>query len=170
MFDSYYCIKTFCRSKTLEKMLACTHNGAERHVTCERFENTATWAKTNFILTSWNFFCYCAHYWWWCQFLWPPPECSYVKPQSTSTALLIHGFLPVKKMAVTSVWHSLLYNKKPKGQRSLTWFQCAMVKSHFKKHINGPWKQEARNQTHPSFYACPGYQQLWWRFDQKWMS
>ena len=42
--------------------------------------------------------------------------------------------------------------------------------SHFKKHINGPWKPEARNQNHPSFYACPGYQQLWWRFDQKWMS
>ena len=40
----------------------------------------------------------------------------------------------------------------------------------FQKHINGPWKPEARNQTHPSFYACPGYQQLWWRLDQKWMS
>ena len=22
----------------------------------------------------------------------------------------------------------------------------------FQKHINGPWKPEARNQTHPSFY------------------
>ena len=22
----------------------------------------------------------------------------------------------------------------------------------------------------PSFYACPGYQQLWWLFEQKWMS
>ena len=30
----------------------------------------------------------------------------------------------------------------------------------FQKHINGPWKPEARNQTHPSFYACPGYQQF----------
>ena len=29
------------------------------------------------------------------------------------------------------------------------------VKSHFKKHINGPWKPDALNQTHPSFYACP---------------
>ena len=27
-----------------------------------------------------------------------------------------------------------------------------------KKHINGPWKPKARNQTRPSFYACPGYQ------------
>ena len=33
-------------------------------------------------------------------------------------------------------------------------------KSHFKKHINESWKPEAPNQTHPSFYACPGYQQL----------
>ena len=40
----------------------------------------------------------------------------------------------------------------------------------FQKHINGPWKPEARNRTRPSFYACPGYQQLWWWFDQKWRS
>ena len=40
----------------------------------------------------------------------------------------------------------------------------------FQKHINGPWKPEARNQTHPGFYVCPGYQQLWWWLDQKWMS
>ena len=40
----------------------------------------------------------------------------------------------------------------------------------FQKHINGPWKPEAWNRTRPSFYACPGYQQLWWWFDQKWMS
>ena len=40
----------------------------------------------------------------------------------------------------------------------------------FKKHINRPWKPEARNRTRPSFYACPGNQQLWWWFDQKWMS
>ena len=48
--------------------------------------------------------------------------------------------------------------------------ECAKVKSHFKKHLNGPWKPEAWNQTRPSFYAYPGYQQLWWWFDQKWMS
>ena len=46
MFDRYYCIKTVCRSKTLEKMLrkelfSCVHNGVERHVICERFENAA---------------------------------------------------------------------------------------------------------------------------------
>ena len=35
-----------------------------------------------------------------------------------------------------------------------------------KKHINGPWKPEARNWTCLSFYACPGYQQLRWWFDQ----
>ena len=33
----------------------------------------------------------------------------------------------------------------------------------FKKkqqHINGSWKPEARNRHRPSFYACPGCQQL----------
>ena len=34
-----------------------------------------------------------------------------------------------------------------------------LTSSHFKKHINGPWKPEAQNRTRPSFYACPGYQQ-----------
>ena len=63
-----------------------------------------------------------------------------------------------------------LTNKQPKGQRSLTWVQCAEVKSHFQKHINWPWKPEARNRTRLSFYACTGYQQLWWWFDQKWKS
>ena len=38
------------------------------------------------------------------------------------------------------------------------------------KNINGPWKPEARNGTRLSFHACSGYQQLWWWFDQKWMS
>ena len=38
--------------------------------------------------------------------------------------------------------------------------QYAKVKSHFKKHINGPWKPEARNRTRSSFNACLGYQQL----------
>ena len=49
MFDRYYmyCIKhLFFRSKTLEKLLekllfTCTYNGAEKHATCERFENAA---------------------------------------------------------------------------------------------------------------------------------
>ena len=30
----------------------------------------------------------------------------------------------------------------------------------FEKHVNGPWKPEARNRNRPNFYACPGYQQL----------
>ena len=60
MSGRFYCIKTFYRSKTLEKMLrkvlfSCTYNGAERHVTCERFENAASRAKTNVILTSPNY-------------------------------------------------------------------------------------------------------------------
>ena len=44
-----------------------------------------------------------------------------------------------------------------------------LTSSYFKKHINGPWKPEARNRTRPNFYACPGYQQLWWWFEQKLM-
>ena len=54
---SIYCIKTFCLSKTLEKMLRksfffpCTYNGAERQVTCERYENAAD-VTNHVILTS----------------------------------------------------------------------------------------------------------------------
>ena len=56
MFDRYYCMKTFFRSKTLEKLLqkvlfTCTYNGTEKHITCERFENTTSRAKTNVIAT-----------------------------------------------------------------------------------------------------------------------
>ena len=51
---SYYYIKTFFHSKTLEKLLqkvfiSCTYNGTEKHVTCEHFENAASRAKTNVI-------------------------------------------------------------------------------------------------------------------------
>ena len=54
MFDRYYCIKHFFCSKTLETLLqkllfTCTYNGTEKHVTCERFENAASRAKTNVI-------------------------------------------------------------------------------------------------------------------------
>ena len=47
MFDCYYCIKSFCCSKTLEKLFQkvlfpCTYNGAEKHVTCELFENATS--------------------------------------------------------------------------------------------------------------------------------
>ena len=82
----------------------CTYNGAERHVTGERFENASSRAKTNVILTSPNYVSYCAHYWWWRQFL-TAPECPYVKPQSqcinsTWITLLMHGFLPIKTWLV----------------------------------------------------------------------
>ena len=53
---------------------------------------------------------------------------------------------------------------------SLTPMMLHKVKSHFQKHINGPWKPEAQNRTRSSFCACTGYQQLWWWFDQKWKS
>ena len=55
--------KTFCCSKNFEKMLwkvifCCAYDAAERSVTCKRFENAASRAKTNVILTSRNYLCY----------------------------------------------------------------------------------------------------------------
>ena len=58
-----------------------------------------------------------------------------------------------------------------KGQRSLTWVQCAKVKSHFKKTYEWAMETRARNRTPPSFYACPGYQQRWYdSIKNKWAS
>ena len=56
MLDRYYCIKHIFFSKTLEKLLqkvlfTCTYYGAEKHVTCKRFENAASRAKSNVIAT-----------------------------------------------------------------------------------------------------------------------
>ena len=56
IFDCYYCIKHFFRSKTSEKLLqkvlfTCTYNSVEKRVTCEHFENAASRAKTNIIAT-----------------------------------------------------------------------------------------------------------------------
>ena len=78
MFDRYYCIKTFFRSKTLEKLLqkvlfTCIYNGAEKHRTYERFENAASRAKTNVIATV-HFTDDVSFY--------DGPECLFVKPQS----------------------------------------------------------------------------------------
>ena len=74
MFDRYYCIKNILSLENFGKNLSkssfsCTYNGAERYVTCIRFENAASRAKTNVILTSLNYVRYCARYWWWRQFL-----------------------------------------------------------------------------------------------------
>ena len=56
MFDRYSCIKTFISLENFgeiasESLFTCTYNGAERHVTCKRFENAASRAKTNVIAT-----------------------------------------------------------------------------------------------------------------------
>ena len=49
----------------------------------------------------------------------------------------------------------------PKGNDRSPEFNVPRSKKKKKKkkkiHINGPWKQEVRNRTRPSFYACPGY-------------
>ena len=56
MFDRYYCIKLFFFSlenfELLQKVLfTCTYNNAEKHVTCEHFENAFSKAETNVIAT-----------------------------------------------------------------------------------------------------------------------
>ena len=56
MFNRYYCIKHFFFARKLEKLLQkvlfnYTYNGEKKHVTCERFENAASRAKTNVIAT-----------------------------------------------------------------------------------------------------------------------
>ena len=65
MFDRYYCIKHCVARKLWRKcfekfFFSCTYNGTKRHVTCERFENAASRAKTNIILMSRNYVCYYA--------------------------------------------------------------------------------------------------------------
>ena len=77
----------------------------------------------------------------------------------TNCQLIPHQFTKRAHLKTLTPYGSALINKWPKGQRSLSRVQCAKVKSHFKKHINGPWIPEAQNRR-PSFYACPGYQQL----------
>ena len=52
MFERYYCTKPFFSLERLQKVIfTCTYNGAEKHVTRERFENAASKAKTNVIAT-----------------------------------------------------------------------------------------------------------------------
>ena len=38
------------------------------------------------------------------------------------------------------------------------------------KELQNESSNSAQNRTRPSFYACPGYQQLWQWFNQKWTS
>ena len=63
IFDRYYCISTFCRSKTLEKLLRKVFFPvpimARKARSSDCFENAASRAKTNVILTSRNNVCYC---------------------------------------------------------------------------------------------------------------
>ena len=120
-FNCYYCIKTFSRSKTLEKkpykvLFSCTYNDRERHVTCEHFTNAASRAKTNVMLTSRNYICYCAR----------TDDVSFcdgpimlirktAKLYSNSTwfALLIHGFVPVKTWLLIAAFYAIITNKYP---------------------------------------------------------
>ena len=102
MFDRYYCIKSFCHLKTLEKRFKKIIFVAQKHEEFVGFENACSRAKTYVILTSLNYIQLYACYCWWRQFLWwlRIHKCSKVqKPLFNSMwlAWLIHGFLPVKK-------------------------------------------------------------------------
>ena len=121
MFDCYYCIKTFCCLKTSEKIMLqkdlffyCTYNGAERHVTCECFENATPRAK-NVILTSQNYVCFCARVTDDISFC-DSPRGLIHKPYINSTwiALLIHRFLLVKAWLLivcdTAFYAIMLFN------------------------------------------------------------
>ena len=59
MFDRYYCLKSFCHSKTLEKrfekFILHYYNGAQKHERVVGFENACSRAKTYVILTSLNY-------------------------------------------------------------------------------------------------------------------
>ena len=104
MFDHYYCIKSFCHLKTLEKrfekLFLYYYNGVQKHEGFVGFENAWSRAKTCLILTSLYYVNSNALYCWWLQFLWRPRMriCKVQKLCINSTWIgwLIHGFLPVK--------------------------------------------------------------------------
>ena len=53
MFDCYYCIKSFCHLKTLEKgYFLYYYNGVQKHKSFIGFENPSSRATTYVILTS----------------------------------------------------------------------------------------------------------------------
>ena len=59
MFDRYYCIKSFCHSKTLEKrfekFVLYYYNGAQKYEGFVSFESACSIAKIYVILTSLNY-------------------------------------------------------------------------------------------------------------------
>ena len=59
MFDRYYCIKSFCHLKTLEKhfekFIFVYYNGAQKHEGVAGYENAYSRAKTYVIITSQNY-------------------------------------------------------------------------------------------------------------------
>ena len=54
----------------------------------------------------------------------------------------------------------------PTGFRDIQVQKCEI----FVTQEQNEWSDSAQNRTRPSFYACPGYQKLWWWFNQKWTS
>ena len=52
--------------------------------------------------------------------------------------------------STSRTWHPLIKNK------------TTTTTTKKKQKKKNTWKPKARNRTRPSFYACPGYQQIWW--------
>ena len=171
MLDRYYCIKHFFCSKPLEKLLqkvlfTCTYNGAEKQVTCQRFENTASRAKTNVTAT--------VHFTDEDVSFYDGPGmliCKTAKPciNSTCTALLIHGFVPVKTWLliarntafyamdrVKRIWYLSLI-RAAKVQASLRIRAVSPEPSllaHTSSESRGTFRQKARSLAPLNDWAC----------------
>ena len=125
------------RSKTLQKLLQkvlfiCIYSGAKKHVTCERFENAASRAKTNIIATE-HFTADDVNFY-------DGPGIlihKTAKPciNSPWIALLIHSFVPVKTWlliacdtafyAIFKEWISFFWGS---SKCKLQWVACKMNK------------------------------------------
>ena len=150
MFDLYYCIKSFCHLKTLEKSSKSSflyyNNGAQKHEGFVCFEKACSRAKTYVILTSLNYVHFYTRYCWWRQFLWWPRMriCKVQKPciNSTRIAWLIHGFLPIKTWLLIACETGFYAIIKVKWvfiyihtvyfvcERQTLWWVCVILQAH----------------------------------------
>ena len=96
--------------------------------------------------------------------IYDPPPTPYHN-HSTPTPDMFYSYFQKKYCCIlcTCLITNLQFTKitsSPKGNDHSPETSVPRSNLILKKHINGPWKPEARNRTRPSFYACPGYQQL----------
>ena len=79
MFDRYFYIFSLENfgENVSKSFFSCTYISAKRHATFERFKNTASMAKSNVMLTSWNYVCTLVIM---TSVFVTAPECLYIKP------------------------------------------------------------------------------------------